>query len=184
MQLVRRGLEGRAFLLQFREIMLEFAHEIPWLEPVRSITYSTNPVYFRDKFLKSVGCKGKEEITPFQLVTSDASREYVGGIVRFARSPERFSDRRNNEVVERFTHEGYDYVSCLQVRNVLRGEGNGDLLMRRALRSILAAHPRIWGVVSRSELLPWYRSLGAQVEQFPDSLDKLSIIRWNDVEQI
>lgn len=177
MQLVHQGLRSRSFLLQFFAIMEEFGDEIPWLDGLRGLTWSTNATFFRDHILRRLGCE-EEGIVPYQFVTPDQQREFVGGVVHFTRSPENFRDRRNIEVMERLVTEGYHYISCLQVRSPFRGVGVGDTLMRRALRSIQASHSRVWGVVSHPELIPWYVGLGATVQSPRDNRDKLWIISW------
>jgi GNAT superfamily N-acetyltransferase len=178
MQLVTRSLRGRSFLLQFLEIMQEFGHEIPWLEPLRNIHYSTNATYFRDHVLKGLGCKEPEDIVPFQLVTTDPSREYLGGILHFPRTPDRFRDRRNQALLEQLTHERYSFFTCLQVRSVIRGHGYGNEIMRKALKAILAAHGKVLGVASNPDLLSWYASLGAKIRSPRENRDNLWIITW------
>lgn len=182
MQLTARSLKGRAFLLQFTQIMSEFGREIPWLEPLKTIAFSTNSTYFRDRFLCSLGCKEAEDVTPWQFVSSDESREYFGGILCFAHSPEKFRDRANQETLELLNHARYRFVSCLQVRDVLRGQGHGNELMKRALRAILARHEKVWGVASNFRLLPWYTSLGAKVHSPWVNRDNLWIVSWEKID--
>lgn len=178
MHLVKRRLAGRAFLLQFMELMREFGQVIPWLEPLRTVGYYTNGVYFRDSIMRSLDCREPDEVTPYQFVTSDVSREYIGGILHFARSPEVFVDCGNQALMEQLVAEGFQYITCLQVRNVLRGQGHGTAIMRRALKSILATHNKVWGAVSNPRLLPWYAHLGAHVRSGTHNEDKLWIVSW------
>src|SRR3989344_7969748 len=115
MQLISRSLRGRTFLIQFIEIMREFGAEIPWLEPLQNIAYATNAAYVRDRLLRAFSCHDPSEVTPYQFVTADESREYVGGILHFTKTPEVFIDRSNQEIAERLTQEDFHYISCLQV---------------------------------------------------------------------
>ena len=178
MQLISRSLRGRTFLIQFIEIMREFGAEIPWLEPLQNVAYATNAVYVRDRLLRAFGCQDSSEVTPYQFVTSDESREYVGGIVHFAQTPEVFVDRENQGIAEHLAHEDFHYISCLQVRGVWRGQGQGSELMRRALAAILRTHPRVWGVASSFQLLPWYASFGGRIWSPRHNADNLWIVSW------
>jgi GNAT superfamily N-acetyltransferase len=177
MRLVERSIRSRAFLLQYLQIMEEFGEEIPWLQPLKPISFSTNPNYFRDQFLRRLGCE-EEEIVPYQLVMSDVPREFVGGILYFPRSPEGFKDRNNQEILERIDSEGYRFISCLQVRDVFRGQGYGATIMQRALGAILEEHKKIWGVVSNPSLLPWYASMGAKVLSPAENKDELWVVSF------
>jgi hypothetical protein len=179
MLLVQRSLRGRAFLLQFTEIVQEFGTVIPWLDPLRSIQYSTNGSHFRDRILQFLNCQDDSEITPLQFVTSDRSREYVGGIIRFAHSPERFVDIRNEAIQEQLAHDGFQFISCLQVRSTLRRQGHGHNLFRRALTTILTTHGKVWGVASDPSLIPWYVSLGAKSRSPVENRDNLWVLSWD-----
>lgn len=178
MYLVKRDLAGRAFLLQFFQIMEEFGDEIPWLEPLKTIQFSTNGVYFRDQFIKLLRLREEQDITAFQFITMERGREFIGGFVHFSRSPESFQDRKNSEICEVLNYQGYSFVSCLQIRDCYHGEGLGDLLMKKALPAIIGTHGRVWGVVSRPGLVRWYKSLGATVLSDPQNRDNLWIISW------
>lgn len=170
-------LRSRSFLLQHLEVMNEFGEIIPWLEPLKSITYSTNATHFRDRFLEHLGCN-EEEIIPYQLTFSNNSREYIGGIWHFPNSPEKFKDKSNNETAEKLNHENYRYISCLQVREPLRKTGHGKQILTSVLNEILNTHGKVWAVVSNPELLPWYTSLGAKIESPTKNSDNLWIISW------
>lgn len=178
MHLVKRSLQSRDFLLQFFEIMQEFGNDILWLEPLKNIRYSTNGVYFRDQFIRSMGLYDQEEVTIFQFVTPDREHEYVAGVIRFAHVPESFEDLRNKEIQELLLSQGYHFISCLQMRDNYRGCGHGQALMQKALSSILEVHGRVWGVVFNPQLIPWYESLGATVRSSADNEDDLWIISW------
>lgn len=179
MRLVKRSIRSRAFLLQHLQIMEEFGAEIPWLDPLKGIYFSTNSTYFRDQFLRRLGCE-EEAIVPYQLVTSDRSREFVGGILYFPSSPEHFVDPANIEIQERLTAEHYRFISCLQVRNPFRGQGIGKLLFRRAMAAIFRKHGSVWGVVSNPALIRYYASLGARLQSPKDNKDRLWIITFEN----
>jgi hypothetical protein len=180
MLLVSQSLRSRAFLMQFIEVLQEFGGVIPWLDPLRSLRYITNTAHFRDKFLLSVCCKDESEIKPLQLVSSDRSHEYVGGIIHLAHSPEIFTDSRNQGMSELLAHEGYQFMTCLQVRTDRRNRGHGFDLFSRALRTILENHEKVWGVVSDPKLLSWYSSLGGEIRSPLDNQDCLWILSWEN----
>jgi len=169
----------RGFLIQFFEIMHEFGGVIPWLDGMDELRFATNGRFFCEELMRRTG-QDDAPIMPFQLVDSDPARTYLGGIIHFPRSPERLVDRRNLAVVERLTHEGASFISCLQVRDVRRGRGIGNTVMTRALRAILRSQGAVWGVVSNPALIPWYRSLGAQVLSPLENRDGLWIVHWKD----
>lgn len=179
MHLIQRSLQGRSFLLQFFQIMEEFGDEIPWLQPLKGISYTTNGVYFRDQVIKRLGLKDIEHVTAFQFVTPGREHEYIGGVMRFAAIPEVFRDRDNQDIQARLVCEGYHFISCLQVRERYQGQGHGRLLMKKALNTILGTHGRVWGVVSKPSLISWYQSLGATLHSPHQNDDKLWIISWN-----
>jgi GNAT superfamily N-acetyltransferase len=160
------------------EVMGEFGYEIPWLEPLRSIVYSTNSAYFRDRLLQALSID-EEEIVPLQFVTSEKSREYVGGVIHFLHSPENFKDRRNREIEERFAAENYHFMSCLQVREIWRNQGHGREIIKRALRAVLLDYQKIWGVVSDPRLIPWYSALGGKLRSPLENKDGLWLISWD-----
>ena len=176
-------IRSRSFLLQHMEVMNEFGEIIPWLEPLKSVTYSTNATYFRDRFLEHLGCD-EEEVIPYQLTFSDDSKDYIGGIWHFPKSPENFKDRRNHDIAEKLNNEKHRYISCLQVRGPLRGTGHGREIMTGVLNEILNTHGKVWAVISNPELLPWYTSLGAKTHSPKENDDKLWIISWDKVPKL
>ena len=178
MQLVQSELTDRGFHIQFADVMREFGTVIPWLDPLRKVEFSTNPDYFRDKVLKGLRCRDESDITPLQLVTSDERREYVGGIIRLAHSPEKFVDSRNQELFERFSTQGYQFISCLQIRKDLRGGRLGPALMRDACDLFLKVYGKFWGVVSDFRLIQYYISIGAHLDSPLDNADRLWIVSW------
>lgn len=175
MRLITRSLSGRAFLLQFLEIMAEFGGEIPWLEPLQPIRFSTNGTWFRDQLLRALR-QEEERIVPLQFVTSDRPGDFVGGMLHFPVSPEQFRDRENREIQERLTHQGASFISCLQVRDVCRGQGHGRDLLERSLQVLLRSHGRVWGVVSKPSLVTWYASFGFRLCSPRENEDKLWIL--------
>lgn len=178
MLLIQRNLTSRTFLLQFNEITTEFGSVIPWLHPLKDVAFSTNSSYFRDRILLGLKCKEENDFTAMQFVSSDTSREYIGGIIRLINSPEKFKDFKNIEVQEKLKHENYNYISCLQIRKVHRNVGKGNALMTKALQVLLLEYKKVWGVVSNENLIPWYISLGATLKSPISNKDKLWIISW------
>ena len=174
MRLVKRSLSGRAFAIQFSEILSEFGEIIPWLKPIQSLRYATNGSFFRSEIESRLGC---EDLVPYQFTTHDQSRDFVGGVLHFPVSPEVFSDARNQSIARKLAEEDASYVTCLQVRDVLRGSGHGRQLMERAVNSIPLSHPKVWAVCE-PELVPWYQSFGARVLNRQDNSDDLIIIAW------
>lgn len=177
MRLVQRSITGRTFLVQFISVMQEFGREIPWLEPLEGLEFITNAVRFRDKLLLGLGVE-EEEIISQQFLTSGRDREYFGGIIRFTRPIENFRDTRNLETQEKLTSSGFQYISCLQVRDIKRGQGYGSVLMKKALDTMKGEVGSVWGVTSRPELLPWYQRLGGQLLSPLENKDGLWLVAW------
>jgi len=177
MRLQAVSLQGRRFAIQFGAITTQFGHVIPWLDGTQNLALATNGAYFRDEFLRHLHLD-EGEITPYQFVLGDRSREFIGGVVAFARSPERFTDRRNLAIVEEIVASRSGFISYLQVLPSKQGGGNGDALMQRAIPIILGDRGSVWGVVSNPRLLPWYRSLGATTQSPVENRDNLWIVRW------
>lgn len=179
MKLVEAELRGRGFQIQFTDTMQEFGSIIPWLKPLQKLEFSTNPDYFRDTVLRGLRCNDESDITPLQLITSDEKAEYVGGVIRLTHSPEIFTDPRNQELNERFSVLGYQYISCLQIRKDLRGGIFGPPLIRDVRDLILEVHERAWAVVSSLRMLRYYLSVGARSESPLENTDHLWIISWH-----
>jgi predicted GNAT family N-acyltransferase len=178
MQLVKRSLESRAFLIQFGEVMREFGQEIPWLEGLENSVFWTNAAKFRSELLKKWRCEDGQ-VVAYQFILPGEEREYAGGIIHFSHSPEVFKDRSNQQILERFEAEGYHFISCLQVRSTFRSQGHGHNMTTRALKSIQAKYPKIWGVVSDYHLIAWYQKLGGQLLSPLDNSDNLWTISWS-----
>ncbi len=177
MRLQPVSLRGRRFAIQLREIVNEFGRVIPWLDGSDGLQYATNGAYVEDELFRRLGIE-EGGITPYQFVTIDRSHEFIGGIVAFARTPERLVDHRNIELIEALEANGAGYISCLQVRLSHRGDMYGSALMRRALNAVRRDYGAAWGVVSDPHLLPWYRSLGAQTPSPIENKDGLWIVTW------
>ncbi|MFA6042412.1 MAG: hypothetical protein WCV85_05390 [Patescibacteria group bacterium] len=177
MILSAQSLRSRAFVIQFFALMAEFGHEIPWLQPLQGLQYATNREHFRDQLLQRL-CRHDEEIVPLQLLTPDRSRTFVGSILHFPRSPEVFQDPKNRQIAAALNEQGYQYISCLQIRDVHRQSGHGNVLMRRVLRSIRKEQGQVWGVVSQLPILAWYKNLGATVHSSFENQDNLWIVSW------
>ncbi len=170
---------GRRFPIQFFEIMREFGDTIPWLRGLNELKYATDGEYFHDELMRKTKQNGAP-IVPYQLTDSDDAHTYLGGIIYFPKSPETLTDPHNLETAERLADEGASFISCLQVRDVKRGTGNGRVIMERALRAIRHKHGSVWGVVSDQRLINWYKSLGAEILSPPENKDQLWIVHWND----
>ncbi|MDO8183778.1 MAG: hypothetical protein Q7T49_02230 [bacterium] len=179
MQLIARSLTSRSFLIQFSEVMQEFGREIPWLEDLQTIRFWTNTAKFRSQLLKTCRCEDGE-ITPYQFIIPGEAREYAGGVIHFSRSPENFRDRANQGILERFEAEDYHFISCLQVRDVFRGQNYGRRMMARALKTVGTKYPNLWGVVSDHKLIQWYQQLGAKLISPLDNQDRLWIVSWEN----
>ncbi len=177
MRLQSVSLRGRRFAIQLGTIMQEFGNVIPWLDGVRGLEWATNGTYVHDEILRRLRLE-TGDLTPYHFVTRDRSREFHGGILAFARSPERFIDPRNIAATEELDAIGAGYISCLQVLPDHQGHGTGSTLMRRALAVILEERGYVWGVISNQGLLPWYRSLGATVKSPIENRDNLWIVTW------
>ncbi len=178
MKLVQHSLGGRTFLLQFHQIMGEFGNVIPWLAPLHDIAFYTNPKRFEDHLLLRLGCNDREDLTPIQFVTPDESHDYVGGMIRLTKSPEKFIDFRNIETQGLLAHQRYHFVSCLQLRKEYRGKGFTNTLVKNAFQSVLDTHKKVWGVVSDPLLIRWYISLGGILRSPMENKDHLWIISW------
>lgn len=157
--------------------MTEFGEEIPWLDGLDEMRFATNGEWFVEELLLRLGQRNGR-VTPYQFVDVDDARTFVGGILHFDVSPERLRDPRNLELAERLA-ENASFISCVQVREIRRGQGAGTLMMRRAIDAILRHHGAVWGVVSNPRHLPWYASLGAELPSPLDNRDNLWIINWN-----
>ncbi len=177
MRLQQVSLRGRRFLIQFSAIMEEFGGVIPWLASVRELSVVTSGTHFEKQLLERLR-QPTGGITAYQFVGSDRSREFMGGLLHFKRTPERFEDHPNKELVEAFEEEGMGYISCLQVLPNWRGTGVGRDLMTRALNAILQERGAVWGVVSDPNLVHWYRSLGASILSPDDKADNFWIVVW------
>lgn len=180
MQLVQRSLRGRAFALQFQQIMAEFGDEIPWLRPVQPIIFVTNPTYFEEQLVGGLGCQDRDEVTAFQFVTSTRASEFVGGMIHIARSPEHFASPENQVAMDRLVRDGHHFISCIQIRGPYQGMGHGRELFRRALASVLEKYGKAWGVVSTKRMLAWYLSLGLGItaHSSPNNPEHLWILSW------
>lgn len=177
MLLVKQNTRGRAFLFQFEQIMYEFGSVIPWLFGADSLHFVTNSCYFNEKLHQVIGCP-LGSIVPYQLLTSGRERLFVGSILRFTTSPERFTDPMCIEMQRIFDGAGAVYISCLQVRNVKRGLNHGTEILLRSVRRLLQEWPQVWGVCEPS-MVPWYMSLGATIHHKGDNSDNLAIISWS-----
>lgn len=177
MRLQEVSLQGRRFAIQLGAIATEFGHVIPWLNGTQHLALATNGTYVRDELLRRTRLD-EGEVTPYQFVLGDRSREFVGGILTCARSPEQLTDPRNLAIVEELDANHYGFISCLQVHPNRRNNGSGSALMRQVIPVILADRGSVWGVASNPQLLRWYRSLGATTPSPMENRDNLWIVHW------
>ncbi len=179
MKLIERSLDGRAFVIQFNQIMSEFGSCIPWLKPLKSLGFSTNGMYVRDRILQSFRCGDPSDITPLQFVTSDRQREYVGGMMLFRRSPEQFIDAQNQAISEELASSGYPFLSCLQVRTDLKNQGHGPKFIQKVFRTLLETHGKMQWVVTNRRSLNSYLSMGATLNSPLVNKDGLYLMSYN-----
>ncbi len=170
----------RTFLLQMFAILREFGQEIPWLSSCEDAIWYTQQEAFRDRILWGLGM-GSEQIHPLTLLDKD--HQYLGGILHFTNSPERFRDPKSVATQRRLENQGYSYLTCLQIRDRFQGRGLGRNLMLQTLSTIHQLHPKVWAVVSHNELVQWYISLGFTIEQTPDTKDGLWVISRREAAQ-
>lgn len=178
MRLQPVSLRGRRFLIQFGEMMAEFGNVIPWLDGMNELRFATNGEWFRDELLRRLGQRDGN-VTPYQFVDNGNTGTFVGGILRFDRSPERLLDSRNAEIAELLAANDASFISCLQVRGMRRDVRVGTDMMTRAVAAIRSTHGSAWGVVSDRRLLPWYASLGASTPSPIENKDGLWIVSWS-----
>ncbi len=183
MRLVQRSLEGRAFVIQFHEIMEEFGKDIPWLDSLKGLVFSTNGRYVRDRILETFRCEDPSDIVPIQFVTSDRGSDYTAGMILFRRSPEQLADPRNRAVCEELTALGYPFLSCFQVREVLRNQGHGPDLIKRVLATLLESHGKMHWIVSSLHQAHWYQAMGATLQSPLVNQDGLWILSYNKDRQ-
>ncbi|MDB5260659.1 MAG: hypothetical protein JWN37_890 [Candidatus Nomurabacteria bacterium] len=176
MLLLKKDVSGRAFLLQFIQLMNEFGPVIPWLKPLNHLSFCTNGRHFEREIYRTIGCD-PGTILPYQFLTSGMDREFFGGVLHFEQSPERFTDPDLKYMQSTLEATGASYITCLHVRNVKRGEGWGAEIVRRSVRKVLEVHPVLWGVCE-PELSAWYEKLGASVLNAGDNSEHLAVISW------
>ena len=179
MRLEQVDLRSRSFLLQFFEVMSEFGNIIPWLEYLKTIKYSTNAEYFRDQVLKLLRCQDEHDILPYQLIGNKPERDFFGSIIHFKKSPERFRDFKNIEIMEGLEQQGYDYITCLQIRGQYRRQGWASVLLNGVMKKIIDQRQSVWAVLSdyNKDLYPYLS--GATLRSPENNLDKLWIITWD-----
>lgn len=176
MLLKKQAVSGRAFLLQFIQIMQEFGVIIPWLKKLKDLPFYTNSAYFEKELYRILDIP-EGRIVPYQFLTSGIEKEFFGGCLHFSVSPEKFKDKQLANLQCKLELQGSSFLSCLYVRDIKRGQKIGTEIMQRVIKSILDVYPNIWGVCER-ELIDWYVSLGAIVLNNGDNSEKLALINW------
>lgn len=174
--LVKQEISGRALLLQFQQIMIEFGSIIPWLQNVDLLHFVTSGQYFKRRLYEMIGC-AQGSIAPYQLISSDAERNYIGGILHFTSNPESFLDPVLNKLMKELVLGGASYITCLQVREVKRGCGHGNDILLRSIKRILKKWTVVWAVCEPN-MVYWYKSFGATVLNEGKNDDNLAIIAW------
>lgn len=179
MRLQPSTLTSRNFLIQLSEIEKEFGQEIPWFKGLHDLRYITNKNVFAEKVKELTGSAERDTIKPYLLVTNGKEREYIGGVLHFSQSPEKFLDSNNQVIQNQLESSGHSYVTCLQLREVFRNKLYGTELTSKALSTILQSYPRVWAVVSHPELLHWYQYFGAEIQNTIENEDRLVIITFD-----
>jgi len=179
MKIIERSLAGRAFAIQFEQIMLEFGSCIPWLEPLKPLSFSTNGKYVRDRILQSFRCRDPFDITSLQFVTPDCSGEYIAGMMLFRYSPERFIDAGNQAISKELASSGYSFLSCLQVRNDLRNQGYGAGFVGKVFRTLVQTHGKVQWVVANRRSINTYISMGATLQSPLVNQDGVWLMSYN-----
>ncbi|MCF7834487.1 hypothetical protein K9M48_00330 [Candidatus Gracilibacteria bacterium] len=176
MKLLEPNIEDRTFLIQFGDIVSEFGQEIPRLKKIENLKYFTDANVFKSELFNTLGIDHQETISPYILTKDDRGKEYIGGLLSFSQSPEMFTDPNNELVRQELESAKYAYITCLQIRDVLRGGNYGIELLSKAFEKILDRFEKVWGVVSKQELLSYYAYFGAKIENQIDNNDNLFLI--------
>lgn len=175
MRLQRVSLQSKRFAIQLSIIIKEFGNRIPWLSGLDA--YTTNDTHAVKQFLRRMR-HTRCRVAPYELVLDNRPKEFIGWIFVFNRSPERFEDPILDMARANLERENKArFITCLYVMPEHRGRHVGTSLMQLALRIILRKKSVAWGIVSNHSLLPWYESLGAQIQN-PNDDNKLRIIVW------
>ncbi len=169
----------RSFLPQLFAVVGEFGSVIPWLDGSTELVWATNGAYVLERLAEMTGQGHPKDIVPYQFRAEDAGATYIGGLLQFARSPERLRDSRNAAIAEGLADQGAAYISCLQVRPPRRDQHVSHHLFPRAIEAIMRTHPRVWGVVSEPRLVPWYQRCGATLLSPRENRDGFWIVSWS-----
>lgn len=182
MKLKEVDIAERNFLILAESIDREFGGEIPWLKDFSELRLSMNVDHFRNGFIDCVrGFTEPENIVAYALATSDLSETFLGGMLHLPVSPEEFESDELRRIAAELTTNRYSYITCLHMRDVVRGKGHGAALFSEAMTRILSRHPKVWGVVSKEELLPWYEHFGGTtVAHMSGNEDGLALITYDD----
>ncbi len=171
-------ISGRAFCIQFQEIVSEFGCYIPWLSPLARLPLSTSDKFFTEQLVEGLWLADDSEIVPYQLVKDSPSREFVGGVLHLRKAPEVFKDRRNQDISERLAAEDFDYLTCLQLREDSPSRTAGPVLIESAISTILSSGRKVWGVVSSRRHMQMYCHLGGKLLNDPDNDDRLYMVSF------
>jgi hypothetical protein len=179
MELLEPKVEDRTFLIQFWDIVSEFWNEIPWLKEIIDLKYITEWSIFKDEIFQTLWLDKTDSFTSYILTTNDRRKEYIWGLRTFSKSPEKFEDTNNEIVRKQLESADYAYITCLQIRDVLRWSNYWRELFAKALAQVLDRFEKVWWVVSHKELLPYYSYFGAKIENNIENKDNLTLITWD-----
>jgi len=157
MKLSNPDLKDRSFLIQFQDIISEFWNEIPRLKEIKNLKYTTNTEVFQKEIFNQLGLENTEKIKSYILTTNDRKEEYIWGLLSFSKSPEKFTDLNNETIKQQLESEKYSYITCLQIREILRWTNYWVELFSKSVNEILKEFHKFRWVVSKEKLLPYYK---------------------------
>jgi hypothetical protein len=157
MKLKNPDLKERTFLIQFQDIISEFWNEIPRLKEIKDLKYVTDTEVFKNELFNQLWLEKTERINSYILTTDDKREEYIWGLLSFSKSPEKFTDLNNEIIKQQLEREKYSYITCLQIRDVLRWPNYWAELFSKSVSEILKEFHKFRWVVSKEKLLPYYK---------------------------
>lgn len=180
MKLTNPDLKDRSFLIQFQDIISEFWNDIPRLKEIKNLKYVTDVETFKKAIFNQLGLENTEKITPYILTTDDENKEYMWGLLSFSKSPEKFIDQNNEIIKQQLEREKYNFITCLQIRDVFRPSNYGMELLSKSTEKILKEFHSIRWVVSKPELLTYYKYLGGKIINDSENKDGLFIVACDE----
>lgn len=181
MKLLQPNIEDRTFLIQFWDIISEFWKEIPRLKKIENLKYFTDANIFKRELFNLLWIDHQATISPYILTRDDRWQEYIWWLLSFSQSPEKFLDPNNEDIRVQLEQAKYEYITCLQIRDVLRWTNYWRELLSKAFEKILDRFEKVWWVVSKEELLWYYSYFWAKVENQIKNDDNLFLITiWKE----